>query len=71
MVISDPPHNNKKIQFKPQIVKSFKNDPLGRKVYESIKIMKSKKEDKYPMNTKDEYNQAMIVVSKHTKGIFE
>ena len=53
-----------------EVIKSFKNNPLARQVYESIQIVKSKNEDKYPLNGKDEFNQAMIITAKYTKGVF-
>ena len=51
------------------VLKTFKNNPLGRQVYESIQIVKSKEEDHYPLNDKNEFNQAMIVTAKYTRGI--
>ena len=51
------------------VIKTFKNKPLERQVLESIYIIKSKDEDNYPLNTKNEFNQAMIVTAKYTKGI--
>ena len=51
------------------VVKTFKK-PLERQVFESIQIVKSKTEDKYPMNDKNEFNQALIVTAKFSKGIF-
>ena len=52
------------------VVKTFKNNPLVRQLYESIKIVNSKVEDAYPLNDKNEFNQAMIVTAKYTKGIY-
>ena len=62
-------HNDKKVNYKMEILKSFKNNPLGRQVYESVQIIKSKTEDKYPLNNKNEFNQAMIVTAKYSKGV--
>ena len=61
-------HNNKKVSFKMEVLKSFKNNPLARQVHESIHIIKSKNEDHHPMNSKKEFNQALIVTAKYTKG---
>ena len=61
-------HNDKKVDFKMEVIKSFKNNPLGRQVFESILIVKSKSEDDYPLNDKNEFNQAMIVTAKYTQG---
>ena len=63
-------HNDKKVSFKMEIIKSFKNNPLARQVLESVFIVKSKTEDAHPMNTKKEFNQAMVVTAKFTKGVF-
>ena len=62
-------HNDKKVGFKMEILKSFKNNPLARQVHESIHIIKSKNEDNHPMNSKNEFNQALIVTAKFTKGV--
>ena len=62
-------HNDKKVKYKMEVLKTFKNNPLGRQVYESIQIVKSKTEDHYPLNDKNEFNQAMIVTAKYTRGI--
>ena len=51
-----------------EILKSFNDNPLARQVFESIQIIKSKTEDHHPMNTKKEFNQALIVTAKFTKG---
>ena len=61
-------HNDKKVSYKMDVIKSFKNNPLARQVYESIQIIKSKNEDHHPMNSKKEFNQALIVTAKYTKG---
>ena len=53
-----------------EVIKSFKNNPLGRQVFESTQIVKSKNEDEYPMNDKNEFQQAMIVTAKYSKGLF-
>ena len=63
-------HNDKKVNYQMEIIKSFKNNPLARQVQESIKIIHSKNEDDYPMNSKKEFNQALVVTAKFTKGIF-
>ena len=52
-----------------EVLKTFKNNPLARQVYESILIVKSKTEDNYPLNDKNEFNQALIVTAKYTRGI--
>ena len=51
------------------IIKNFKEDPLARQIFESIQIVESKEKDDYPMNLKNEFNQALIVTAKFTKGI--
>ena len=53
-----------------EVLKSFKNNPLARQVFESINIVNSKNEDQYPLNDKNEFNQALIVTAKYTKGIY-
>ena len=53
-----------------EIIKTFKNNPLARQVLESMKIINSKNEDDHPMNSKKEFNQALVVTAKFTKGIF-
>ena len=50
-----------------EILKSFKK-PLARQVMESIFIIKSKEDDDFPLNNKKEFNQALIVTAKYTKG---
>ena len=62
-------HNDKKVEYKMQVMKTFKNKPLARQVLESIWIIKSKTEDDYPLNSKKEFNQALIVTAKYTKGV--
>ena len=62
-------HNDKKVEYKMQVIKTFKNKPLARQVLESIWIIKSKTEDDYPLNSKKEFNQALIVTAKYTKGV--
>ena len=52
-----------------EVLKSFKNNPLARQVYESVKIVNSKVEDHIQLNDKDEFNQAMIITAKYTKGV--
>ena len=41
-----------------EVLNSFKNSPLARQVYESIKIVNLKVEDDIQINDKDEFNQA-------------
>ena len=53
-----------------EVIKTFKNNPLARQVFESIQIVNSKAQDTYPLNDKNEFNQAMIVTAKFTKGVF-
>ena len=53
-----------------KIIKNFKDDPLARRVYESIKIVESKENYDYPMNSKTEFNKALINTTKHTRGIY-
>ena len=53
-----------------EVLKSFKNNPLARQVYESINIVKSKNEEEFPLNNKNEFNQAMIVTTKYSRGLF-
>ena len=60
-------HKDKKVEFKMEILETFKK-PLSRQVMESIHILKSKKEDDFPLNSKKEFNQALIVTAKYTKG---
>ena len=62
-------HNDKKVEYKMTVIKTFKNNPLTRQVLESIHIVKSKTEDDFPMNNKNEFNQALIVTVKYTRGI--
>ena len=62
-------HNDKKVDYKMEVIKTFKNQPLARQVLESIWIIKSKSEDHYPLNSKNEFNQAMIVTAKYSKGV--
>ena len=63
-------HNDKKVSYKMEIIKTFKNNPLARQVLESVHIINSKNEDDHPMNSKKEFNQALVVTAKFTKGIF-
>ena len=51
-----------------KLLKTFKEDPLARQIYESIKIVESKENDDFPMNSKNEFNQALIVTVKYTRG---
>ena len=62
-------HDDKKVEYKMEVLKSFKNNPLARQVYESVKIVNSKIEDDIQLNDKDEFNQAMIITAKYTKGV--
>ena len=62
-------HKDKKVDYEMTVMKSFKDDPLGRQVYESILIVDSQKLDDFPMNNKNEFNQALIVTAKFTRGI--
>ena len=62
-------HNDKKVEYRMEIVKSFKNNPLARQVFESVKIVKSKLEDDIQLNNKDEFNQALIITTKYTRGV--
>ena len=61
-------HNDKEVEFEMTIMKSFKEDPLRRQIYESILIVDSKKIDDYPMNNKKEFHQAMIVTASYKQG---
>ena len=63
-------HNDKKVSYKMEVIKTFKNNPLARQVLESVHIINSKNEDDHPMNSKKEFNQALVVTAKLTKGIF-
>ena len=63
-------HNDKKVIYKLEVLKIFKNNYLGRQVYESVQIVKSKTEDTYPLNDKNEFNQAMNITGKYYKGVF-
>ena len=60
-------HQDKKVAYKMEVIQAFKK-PLARQVMESIYIIKSKAEDDFPMNSKNEFNQALIVTAKYTKG---
>ena len=62
-------HGDKKVDYRMEIVQTFKK-PIARQVMESIQIIKSKSEDHFPMNTKKEFNQALIVTAKYTKGCY-
>ena len=64
-------HDDKNIGYRMDIIKTFKNKPLARQVYESVKIINSKTEDDYPMNSKKEFNQALIVTAKFSRGVHE
>ena len=58
-------HGDRKVEFEMKLMKTFKEDPLGRQVYESILIVNSKKEDDFPLNSKNEFNQALIITAKY------
>ena len=62
-------HDDKKVEYKMEVLKSFKNNPLARQVQKSVKIVNSKIEDDIQLNDKDEFNQAMIITAKYTKGV--
>ena len=61
-------HNDKNIKYRIDILKTFKK-PMSRQVFESIKIINSKTKDDYPLNTKKEFNQALIVTAKYSRGV--
>ena len=61
-------HNDKQVEYEMTVMESFKDDPLGRQVYESILIVDSKKIDDYPMNNKKEFHQALIVTASYKQG---
>ena len=63
-------HGDKHVKYEMKLIKNFKDDPLARQVYESLKIVESKEKDDYPMNSKTEFNQALIVTTKHTRGVY-
>mgnify|MGYP003329043163 CR=1 FL=1 len=63
-------HGDKQVKYEMKLIKNFKDDPLARQVYESLKIVESKENDDYPMNSKTEFNQALIVTTKHTRGVY-
>ena len=52
-----------------EVLKSFKNNPLARQVYESVRIVNSKIEDDIQLNDKDEFNQALIITAKYKQGV--
>ena len=58
-------HGDKRVDFEMKVMKTFKGDPLGRQVYESILIIDSKNQDDFPMNSKNEFNQALIVTASY------
>ena len=62
-------HNDEQVKFEMSIVKRFQEDPLKRQVFEAIKIVESKEKDDFPLNTKNEFNQALIVTAKYTRGL--
>ena len=61
-------HGDRKVEYKMEIIQTFKTKPLARQVMESIHIIKSKNEDDFPLNSKNEFNQALIITAKYTKG---
>ena len=61
-------HNDKNIAYRMEIIKTFKK-PMERQVYESMKIINSKNEDDFPLNSKKEFNQALIVTAKFSRGL--
>ena len=63
-------HDDKKVEYRMDVLKSFKTNPLARQVYESVKIVNSKIQDNIQLNDKDEFNQAMIITAKYTQGIY-
>ena len=60
-------HEDKKVVYKMEVLQTFKK-PIARQVMESIHIVKSKTEDQFPLNNKNEFNQALIITAKYTKG---
>ena len=64
-------HEGKLVKYEMKIVKSFKEDPLARQVFESMKIIESKENDDFPLNSKNEFNQALIVTAKFSRGIHD
>ena len=64
-------HNDNKVEYEMKQLKTFKDDPLGRQVYESILIVDSKKKDDFPLNSKNEFNQALIITAKYKRGEFD
>ena len=61
-------HRDRKIDYRMDIIKTFKS-ALERQVYESTKIINSKTEDDFPLNSKKEFNQALIVTAKFNRRI--
>ena len=57
-----------KVDFEMKIMRTFKGDPLGRQMYESILIIDSKNNDDFPMNSKNEFNQALIITASYKQG---
>ena len=64
-------HDDKNVEYEMKVMKTFKGDPLGRQVYESILIIESKKYDDFPMNSKNEFNQALIITASYKQGSSE
>ena len=60
-------HGDKKVEYRMEVLQTFKK-PLARQVMESIHIIKSKSDDHFPLNSKKEFNQALIVTAKYSKG---
>ena len=61
-------HGDKNVAYRMEILKVFKK-PMERQVYESIKIINSKIEDDFPLNSKNEFNQALIVTAQFKRGV--
>ena len=61
-------HGDKNVAYRMEILKVFKK-PMERQVYENIKIINSKTEDDFPLNSKNEFNQALIVTAQFKRGV--
>ena len=64
-------HRDRQVDFEMKLIKTFKDDPLGGQVFESILIVESKKYDDFPLNSKQEFNQALIITAKYQPGVSE
>ena len=62
-------HDDKKVDYRMEVLKTFRNNPLARQVYESIQLINSKSEDNIQLNSKKEFNQALIVTAKFSMGV--